>query len=729
MGGRVEWKSMVSQPENGTLSSKVLPEDSPQRSARVPSPGAMAVGGLAAFAAAALTGTRAELAFFVATGMSFLAAGIWLRISGAQGRTRTTRSDRRLLDAVAAAPDACCLTDGDGKVIGVNAEALRQGVITDQGKLPAALIAQAGSADGLVYRLWRSALRDGIAWETAKAKDGRALRVSAQCLAGARFLWRIALVGEAEGDPVGGAGVSEPARPIPPCDDVSRETPCPSAERSVFERLMNDLPVALLRLTTDGRIEFANLGAERLLGGKLQTGVNAGRILEGLGRPFGDRVSEAARYGGSPNSEVARALVDNREVFLQVSLTRADFAGESALLAVLSDATELKTLEAQFVQSQKMQAVGQLAGGVAHDFNNLLTAINGHCDLLLLRHEAGDPDHGDLVQIRQNANRAAGLVSQLLAFSRKQTLRPRILHLSDTLSEVTHLLNRLLGEKVKLTIEHGDDLFPVRVDERQFEQVIMNLVVNARDAMPKGGTVRIRTSNLTLEQPLERDRARIPADDYVLVEVTDTGTGIPQDHIRKIFEPFFTTKRVGEGTGLGLSTVYGIIKQTGGFIFADSTPGEGTTFAIYLCAHNKTEEKMRDGAGRPEAARDVTGDGVVLLVEDEAPIRSFSARALRMRGYTVLEAGSGEEALALLSDENVHVDVLVSDVIMPGKDGPTWVREARRQRPDVKVIFISGYTEEAFGHGCPRIPDAAFLPKPFNIKELTEKVKERIEMA
>ena len=275
--------------------------------------------------------------------------------------------------------------------------------------------------------------------------------------------------------------------------------------------------------------------------------------------------------------------------------------GTPSLLAVLSDATELKTLEAQFVQSQKMQAVGQLAGGVAHDFNNLLTAINGHCDLLLMRHDVADVEHGDLMQIRQNANRAAALVRQLLAFSRKQTLRPTVINLQDTLSELTHLLNRLLTDKVTLRIEHAPDLAPVRVDERQIEQVIMNLVVNARDAMPRGGEVRIATRNVRLGRDLHRDRAVILQGDYVVIEVADSGHGIPEGKLNKIFEPFFTTKQVGEGTGLGLSTAYGIVKQTGGFIFADSPPGQGATFTIYLPAYDKVETAARRPSPRSAA--------------------------------------------------------------------------------------------------------------------------------
>ena len=277
-----------------------------------------------------------------------------------------------------------------------------------------------------------------------------------------------------------------------------------------------------------------------------------------------------------------------------------------------------------------------------------------------------------------------------------------------------------------LKIEHGPDLAPVRVDERQLEQVIMNLVVNARDAMPRGGEVRITTRNERLHRDLHRDRAVILKGDYVVIEVADSGHGIPEGKLNKIFEPFFTTKQVGEGTGLGLSTAYGIIKQTGGFIFADSPPGQGATFTIYLPAYDRVEA-VPAAEPEPKRARDLTGRGLVLLVEDEDPVRSFAARALRLRGYTVVEAASGEEALEILEDPGLHVDIMLSDVIMPGLDGPAWVREAQKTRPGAKVIFMSGYAEDAFVGGDCGVPGAAFLPKPFTLNELTQKVKDQLE--
>ena len=487
------------------------------------------------------------------------------------------------------------------------------------------------------------------------------------------------------------------------------------------------LPVALLRLTRDGRVERANQAAQSLVG-TVEPGTLLADLVEGLGRSVSDWLSDALAGRAEGRPEVLRARRSETESFLQVTLARTGTLGAGhgaeALVAVLSDATQLKTLEAQFVQSQKMQAIGQLAGGVAHDFNNLLTAISGHCDLLLLRHDKADPDYADLVQINQNSNRAASLVGQLLAFSRKQTLTPKVIDLRDTLSDLTHLLNRLVGEKVRLSLTHDPALRPIRADKRQLEQVIMNLVVNARDAMPGGGTIRISTTNETLAAPVERDRATIAAGEYVIVRVTDEGTGIAPDKLTKIFEPFYTTKRTGEGTGLGLSTAYGIVKQTGGFIFCDSVLGTGTTFSLYFPAHNFIDIAPAEPEAPAPARKALrTGAGVVLLVEDEAPVRAFASRALRLRGYTVIEAQNAEEALSTLADGGLAVDVFVTDVVMPGMDGPTWVREALKARPGTRVVFVSGYAEDSFGNGPETFPNSVFLPKPFSLSELTATVQ------
>jgi two-component system cell cycle sensor histidine kinase/response regulator CckA len=499
----------------------------------------------------------------------------------------------------------------------------------------------------------------------------------------------------------------------------------PEAEWDAIE----DLPVPLLKVSDCGRIVASNREARNLLHVASTEGRFLSDVLDGPGRPINDWLAQAMGGQGAHVSEFLRGRSENRETFVQVTLSTAGAGDERHLIAVLNDVTELKTLEAQFVQSQKMQAIGQLAGGVAHDFNNLLTAISGHCDLLLLRHDVGHQDYADLIQIHQNANRAASLVGQLLAFSRKQTLQLETIDVAATLADLTHLLNRLVGEKVTLTLEHDADLGPIRADRRQLEQVLMNLVVNARDAMGGAGEIKVVTSNMTLATQMRRDRVVVPPGDYVVVNVVDRGTGIAPDKLPKIFEPFYTTKRTGEGTGLGLSTVYGIVKQTGGYVFVESTVGQGSTFSLVFPRAAMMQAAATLLPPTPEPPKlGAHADGVVLLVEDEAPVRAFASRALRLKGYTVLEAESAEAALSLLEDDDLCVDIFVTDVIMPGMDGPTWVRKAMKARPQTKVVFVSGYPEDAFEDGEAPIPNAVFLPKPFSLAALTQTVQSQLSL-
>jgi two-component system cell cycle sensor histidine kinase/response regulator CckA len=375
-----------------------------------------------------------------------------------------------------------------------------------------------------------------------------------------------------------------------------------------------------------------------------------------------------------------------------------------------------------------MQAVGQLAGGIAHDFNNLLTAMIGFCDLLLLKHKPGDPSFGDIMQIKQNANRAANLVRQLLAFSRQQTLQPRVLDVTDALTELLHLLRRLIGENIELKMIHGRELGLIKADQGQFEQVLINLCVNARDAMPRGGKLTIRTSNRRSRTPIRLAGEEMPAGEWVVISVADTGTGIPPEIIGRIFEPFFSTKEVGSGTGLGLSTVYGIVRQTGGYVHVESIPGEGTTFFIYLPRHVEVESQQvappAPDSGQEKSGGDLTGAGHILLVEDEDAVRMFSARALRNKGYEVHEANSGEAALNVMATTEKPIDLLITDVIMPQMDGPTLVEVVRRTQPDLKVIFISGYTEDRVRSQFAANEEIHFLAKPFTLKQLASKVKE-----
>jgi two-component system, cell cycle sensor histidine kinase and response regulator CckA len=415
-----------------------------------------------------------------------------------------------------------------------------------------------------------------------------------------------------------------------------------------------------------------------------------------------------------------------------VTAVEEDERETEAAIVYMLETTERRALENQINQSQKMDMVGQLAGGIAHDFNNVLSAIMMANDFLLNAHKPTDPSFQDIMQIKQNANRAAALVRHLLAFSRKQTLRPQVLDLGESLSDIESLLKRLIGEKIKLEVLHGRDLWPIKVDLSQFEQVIVNLAVNARDAMPDGGKLTVRTANMTSEETGRLTYKGMPPADYVRIDIADTGTGIPPDIVDKIFEPFFSTKEVGKGTGLGLSTVYGIVKQTGGFIYVDSEAEKGTSFHIFLPRHHPEQEAdaaAANGTAKEPAAEtkpraDLTGQGTILLVEDEEGLRSLNARGLRSRGYSVIEASNGIEAMEALEQKNGAVDLVVSDVVMPEMDGPTLLKTMRGRNPDLKIIFVSGYAEDAFEKSLPENQQFAFLPKPFTLSQLVAAVKE-----
>ncbi|OSQ39704.1 ATP-binding protein [Thalassospira mesophila] len=493
----------------------------------------------------------------------------------------------------------------------------------------------------------------------------------------------------------------------------------------------DDSPLSIILADMSGTVTDANRAFIDTAGQKRDKVI--GRSILELILPE-DR-DDVARYlskavmGMGKGGQIEARLQGSRGVAAHIYLQRvAGRSGESgALLLNFLDTTEQKNLEEQFAQSQKMQAVGQLAGGVAHDFNNLLTAMIGFCDLLLSRHGPGDPSFADIMQIKQNANRAANLVRQLLAFSRRQTLQPKVINITDALAEMSNLLRRLIGEKIDLKVAHGRDIGLVKVDPGQLDQVIINLVVNARDAMSQGGgMLAIKTSNEIVDETKHAGAEIIPPGDYVRIEVRDTGIGIPKDNLTRIFEPFFSTKQRGEGTGLGLSTVYGIVKQTGGFISVESEMGVGTTFTIYLPRHEITAEELAASQAVSEEApsRDLTGSGAILLVEDEDAVRTFGARALRGKGYDVLEASNGDNALEVLENTDKTIDLVISDVVMPGLDGPSLVRILRAERPDLKVIFISGYAEDTYRDELDEENGVHFLPKPFSLKELATKVKE-----
>ncbi|HJQ16197.1 MAG TPA: response regulator [Allosphingosinicella sp.] len=494
-------------------------------------------------------------------------------------------------------------------------------------------------------------------------------------------------------------------------------------ESANINALLDIMPLGLALANVDGRFVYLNKAFRKGAGLAKDTNpIYPGDLVVNEDKAaVSDLVHRFAR-GPSTSSDIAVRLQAKTDEPVALTIAGVRGLGEAAVLLSLKDNSEEDRLKRQVAQATKMQAVGQLAGGVAHDFNNILTAIIGYCDLMLMRHTPGDSDYDDIQQIRSNSNRAAGLTRQLLAFSRQQTLRPQVLQVPDVISEVSNLLKRLLGETVTLQVKHGRSLGAVRADPGQLEQVIVNLAVNARDAMPNGGTLTLHTFSVSASDVRQMGSDILPVADYTALRVSDTGTGIPRHLITKIFEPFFTTKEVGKGTGLGLSTVYGIVKQSGGFIFAESDPGKSTSFTIYLPVHSPAAEGPRPPKEKPGG--ELWGSGTILLVEDENMVRAVAERALTRHGYTVLTAENGEAALEILAREE-RVDLMISDVVMPTMDGPTTVREARKTHPDLPILFISGYAEEQLRKSID-LERVAFLAKPFSVQKLAEAARDAL---
>jgi two-component system cell cycle sensor histidine kinase/response regulator CckA len=496
-------------------------------------------------------------------------------------------------------------------------------------------------------------------------------------------------------------------------------------EGANLHALLDFVPLGLALCNVDGRFVYLNKAFRKAaaLPVDARPVYPGDLVIDEDKAAVSDAVRRFAR-GPSAASDMAVRLTNLPEEPVALGIAGARGLGDAAVILSLKDNSEADRLKRQIAQATKMQAVGQLAGGVAHDFNNILTAILGYCDLMLMRHTPGDSDYDDIQQIRSNSNRAAGLTRQLLAFSRQQTLRPQVLQLPDVISEVSNLLKRLLGETVKLQVKHGRNLGAVRADPGQLEQVIVNLAVNGRDAMPQGGTLTVQTYSVSADEVRKMGSDILPASDYTALRVTDTGTGIPPSILGKIFEPFFTTKEVGKGTGLGLSTVYGIVKQSGGFIFAESEEGQGTSFTIYLPVH-RADPAPAGRRVKKESAGELWGTGKILLVEDEAMVRAVAERALTRHGYTVLTAENGEAALEVLAREG-PVDLMISDVVMPTMDGPTTAREARKTYPDLPILFISGYAEEQLRKSID-LERVQFLAKPFSVQKLAEAARDALQ--
>lgn len=500
-----------------------------------------------------------------------------------------------------------------------------------------------------------------------------------------------------------------------------------------FEHIFEDAPVGIV--TTDGAeiISATNRTFRSLLG---LEDVNKTSFLDYVVDEEKEKIRGKlyqlidATYTSIPPFEIRFKTQDQKIIMIYISkLDESKRTKDNdGLVMYFIDITKQKELQSQFVQSQKMQAVGQLAGGIAHDFNNLLTAMIGYCDLLLEKYLPSDQSFNDVMQIKQNANRASNLVRQLLAFSRQQTMQPKVLSVTDMLSELSALLKRLLGAKIELKVIHSREVGYIKVDQIQFEQVIINLAVNARDAMKDGGVLTIKSQAYTTHESKFLRGSSMPAGQYVLIEIIDTGTGIDGKNLSRIFDPFFSTKEKGHGTGLGLSTVYGIVNQTGGFISVESELNVGTKFSLYfpmISAESAARSDVKENSSEKKNA-DLTGSGTILLVEDEDAVRMFSSRALRDKGYRIVEASNGESALEFLQKNASTIDLVITDVVMPKMDGPTLMEHIQKLNDKMKVIFISGYTQDSFRNSLANNSQVHFLPKPFNLKELAGKVKEVI---
>jgi two-component system cell cycle sensor histidine kinase/response regulator CckA len=664
------------------------------------------------------------LAFLV--GLTLCGAGLMFAISS--GRLVPPEAPARLFGAALDTDQrACSITAPDGSIAYANPAWRKMFGFSSSGGevLPVAGFSGDPETAQRLYRLVRAASLKEQHEEELKLKNvaGKWVHVAVAPISGAgHTVWRIT--------------DTSPRRPVLQTVDSQKqsvvvqlrplEQPLLPGTAPRIPQFIHDAPVGVALTGEDGVIAEWNAAFVALIG------TDAKKLKD---RPVFEFLRDQAvqetkaRLSSLAVGEVSRAPVDVRfksgnERTAQLFASRLNNEGSGPTFAIyLIDTTGQTALETQYAQSQKMQAVGQLAGGIAHDFNNLLTVINGYAELLLQRHQPGDPSFADLNDIRNTGLRAASLVRQLLAFSRRQTLEPEVVNLTDLVADWSVTLRRLIGDRVKLKVEHGRDLWPVFADPTQVGNALMNLSVNARDAMPNGGTLSIRTANVTIGETMSLGQVLMPSGDYVTFEVEDTGMGIAKEHLGKIFEPFFTTKEKGHGTGLGLASVYGIVKQTGGYIFPESEVGKGTTFRIYLPRHTPApaapvlEEKT-------QAPRDLTGVGTILLVEDEDAVRDFAVRALTMRGYKVLDACGGEEALELIQDHGEPIDLLITDVVMPGMEGPQLVKAVREIMPELRVIFISGYAEESFRNSPDRPEDCLFLPKPFSLKQLTSKVKE-----
>ncbi|HEX4634350.1 MAG TPA: response regulator [Gemmatimonadales bacterium] len=497
---------------------------------------------------------------------------------------------------------------------------------------------------------------------------------------------------------------------------------------TMYRSLVENSPFGILRASLDGRLLAANPAIVRMLGYTTEAEVlrlDLARDVNLLDpEELKRRVGIVHAQGGLTSESPWKRKDGLTFVARRTSRVPRGPNGEAQHIdVVVEDVSERRTLETQLQQAQKMEAIGQLAGGVAHDFNNLLTVILGSADLLLETIPSGTPEREDVGDIRRAAVRAADLTRQLLAFSRKQTLQLQVLDLNHIVEGMEKMLVRLIGEDVDLRTRLDRYLGATKADPGQVEQILLNLVVNARDAMPDGGQLTIETSNVDLDEIYVSDHSPALPGPYVMLAVSDTGMGMDQATQARVFEPFFTTKEVGKGTGLGLATVYGIVKQSGGFIWLYSEPGEGATFKVYL----PRVDALAAGAAPAAAEGTLAGTETILLVEDEDAVRTLTQRALEGQGYTVLAAKHGADALTIADGYPGTIHLLISDVVMPKMNGPEVAAGLTKRRSAIRTLFLSGYPGEAISRRGSLDEGVAFLQKPFTIEGLARKVREVLD--
>ncbi|WP_370930894.1 ATP-binding protein [Bartonella sp. DGB1] len=499
------------------------------------------------------------------------------------------------------------------------------------------------------------------------------------------------------------------------------------------QSLLEKLPLAFAVFSSNGQI-LDNNEAFKSLFGSIVSQSELRKFLSSEDFEKFNKIFNSLTIGSTDlldiviNNNIKRYLHCYFVVLPKQDITQWKNNEERVILLSFIEITSQKILEENAMESQKMQAVGQLAGGIAHDFNNVLTSIIMSTDMLLSKHRRSDSSFLDLINIKQNASRAASLVRQLLAFSRRQTLRPEIIDLTNILADWRLMLSRYVNLDINLQIEYGRNLWPVKVDVDEFSRVLVNLVVNSVDAMPNGGTITIRTKNIIATEAEKFSPLGIKVNDYVLLEVEDTGNGMSEKILSKVFDPFFTTKEVGKGTGLGLSMAYGIIKQMGGYLICNSQENVGTIFKIFLPRYIPQLDDFLDNKKTlPEKTiSDLSGSATILYAEDEDTVRMGAVRILKSRGYNLLEARSGAEALEILRNNN-SVDLIISDVVMPEMDGATLLNEVQKLNINVPFIFVSGYAEDVFAKNLPKDMKFTFLPKPFSLKEIATCVKQILD--